>query len=260
MTALAAKLLVAKQESPDSKSFFFDTQGRSIPYEAGQFLRLALPNVTDPRGAWRFFSFASSPTEKHVLIATKISQRAAPFKKGAAQSPFKQALTNVPVGTEILLTAPFGKFTLGDDINKRHIFLAGGIGITPFRSMLKFATDKRLPHRIILLYSNQTPQDIVFKEDLEQFQKENPNITIVYIITRPQLPDNNETIQQFNNNAYWKTGRIDEVMIKEYVKDLPNTLFYIAGPPSMVEDLYTMVKAMGVSEENIKTERFTGYQ
>lgn len=161
-----------------------------------------------------------------------------------------------------MISGPFGKFMLDEDSSKQHVFLSGGIGITPFRSILKFATDEKLHHKIVLLYSNQTRKDIVFKEDLETFAKENTNFTLVHTITKStgQPMNNNEAMKQLNNRVRWKIGRIDEIMIREYVKDISNAVFYIAGPPSMVEALYTLVKGMGISEEHIKTERFTGYQ
>lgn len=253
MADLVLPVIEKRQQTADVMSIRFGIKRTDFSYTAGQFLRVTLDGVADPRGPSRFFSFASSPTEKgFIAVATKISQ-----------SPFKQKLATLREGDAIPMQGPFGRFTLVDDVNKQHIFLGGGIGITPFRSMLRYATDKKLPHRITLLYSNQTPEDIVFKEDLEKIAAENPNITIVNTITRPpdQSTTNNITMQQFNNNALWKweKGRINEDMVKKYAQDLASAIFYVCGPPSMAEALRGLVKDMGVSEDNIKVERFTGY-
>ena len=253
-----AVLLSSKEESPGSKRFVFETQ-EQISYTAGQFLRLTLSSIAnDPRGPSRFFSIASSPTEQNIFIATTISQ-----------SPFKQMLTSLPIGQEVTITAPFGKFTLGDS-GKPYLFLSGGIGITPFRSMLKAATDQKLPHNITLLYSNKTPEDIVFKEDLDVIGKASQNITIVHTMTDSshpgeppsggdsRIPKGFWTSQ--NDNTHWEQGRIDEAMIRKYVNDIVNTLFYICGPPSMVQGLQSLVASMNVPQENITIELFTGYK
>lgn len=245
MAEYTAVLLSAKDEAADIKSFLLTVKGQTVPYEAGQFLRLTLAQVhTDPRGPSRFFSLASSPTEPNMLIATTISD-----------SPFKKALTNLAPGQEVQITAPFGKFTLGEP-SKTHVFLSGGIGITPFRSMLKYAADQKLPHKIILLYSNKTPEDIVFKETLATLATNNSNLTIIHTLTGST---NNETMKQFNN-VYWKTGRIDEAMIRKYISNIASAIFYVCGAPSMVLALAGIVRGIGVSEENLKTELFTGYE
>lgn len=233
----------------------FDTRAVDFVYQAGQFLRLTLAGVAnDPRGPSRFFSLASSPSERDsIMIATRISE-----------NPFKKALAALSVGQSVTVEGPFGRFTLAQP-GKLHVFLSGGIGITPFRSILKFATDQKLPHKITLLYSNQTPENIVFKEDLDQFAKANPHLTIVHTITRGNSLPADQSLREPSTNSSEKAsgkmrrGRIDEAMIKEYVNDIANAVFYIAGPPSMVEALSAVVKGMGVSEEHIKTERFTGY-
>lgn len=252
------QLSFVSKQTPDVKSFRFSLGGQRIDYQAGQFVRLTIPTVaSDPRGPARLLSIASSPQEHFLMVATKISQ-----------TPFKQALAGQVPGTSVNISGPFGRFTLVDDLpagrqvqTKLHVFLSGGIGITPVRSIIKDATERKLPHKIVLLYANQTPDDIVFKEDLDELASTNPNLTIIYTITRPQESRPKDD-QPLAKKSQWqgRIGRIDKTLIKEYVKDLSRTIFYICGPPSMVEALNTLVKGMGVSEENIKTERFTGYQ
>lgn len=241
MADVIVPVLSIDQETPNVVRAQFDVKEAAFSYIAGQFIRLALSDIEDPRGPSRFFSLTSSPSEKDVLmIATNITE-----------SPFKQKITTFTPGEKVLISGPFGKFILSDDHEKLHVFLAGGIGITPIRSIIKNATDQKLPHKIVLLYSNKTPEDIIFRKDLDTFTAENPNINIIHTITQPE-----------ESKISWsgRTGRIDEAMIREYVTDLENAIFYICGSPSMVEALNEIVKEMGISEENLKLERFTGYQ
>lgn len=228
-------------ETPEIVSVLLQCIVQPFPYQAGQFFRLTLRDVAnDPRGPWRFFSNSSSPTEKDIFMTTtRISQ-----------SPFKQRLKSLAHGELVTVSGPFGKFVLGDE-SKPYVFLGGGVGVTPFRSILKDVTDRKLPHKITLLYSSKTPKDIVFKNDLDQIAKDNPNVNIVYTITRPD-----------ESAVSWqgKTGRIDGNMIHECTTDILNTMFYVCGPPSLVMALSDIVKALGIPTENLKTELFTGYQ
>lgn len=239
MADFTLPVLKIKQQTPDVVSVLLDVKGQNIPYQAGQFFRLTLSNITDPRGPWRFFSNCASPTEHDFFM----------FTTTISQSSFKQKIKTLTPGESISVSGPFGKFVLGDN-NRPYVFLSGGIGITPFRSIVKYATDEKLPHKITLLYSNSVSEEIIFKEDLDQTAKDNPNVKIIYTITKPE-----------ESSVSWhgKTGRIDEKMIQECTTDIANTLFYICGPPSMVDALSGVVKGLGVADENIKTERFTGY-
>lgn len=240
MADFSLPVIKIQQRTPDVVSMFLDSKGQQIAYQAGQFFRLTLSTVqNDPRGPWRFFSNCASPTEHDFFM----------FTTTISQSPFKQKLKSLTQGDIVSVSGPFGKFVLGD-ASKPYIFLSGGIGITPFRSMLKYATDEKLPHKITLLYSNPIPEEIVFKEDFDQIAKDNPNIKIVYTISKPQ-----------DSAISWqgRIGRIDEQLIKECTTNIASTLFYICGPPAMVEGLIGVVKALGVPDENLKTERFTGY-
>ncbi len=247
MTSLSLPVFSSHKAAQQIRCLLLSTKGVSFPFTAGQFIKLTIPNVNDPRGDSRFFSITSAPSEQeYLMVATTISE-----------SPFKQAFAALRTGDTVLVSGPYGKFVLTNEEDRIHVFISGGVGITPFHSILKDALDRKLPHHIILFYSNHTPADIVFKDDLEKFAKENPNLTIVHTITQPE--DNNEAMKQFNNRVYWETGRIDEAIIRKYVNDLSNAIFYICGPPSMVEALTAVVKGMGISEENIKLERFTGY-
>lgn len=229
------RTIETKQETPDVKSIKLAFDGNKFDYKPGQFMMMEL-DVDDPEsGNTRPLSIASSPTENVLLFSTKISQ-----------SLFKQKFNSLKVGDKVKVKGPMGIFTLKKDA-KQIMFLGGGIGITPFRDMIKYATDKRLPIKLTLLYSNKTPADICYKDEWDVFEKENFNLKVVNTIT--------------DNTIGWngRTGRINENMIKEFCNDINNTVFYICGPPGMVEGLSNLLKTMDISLQNIKIEKFAGY-
>ncbi len=240
-TPLELKVLETKQETFDVKTVKFDLDEVQFDYKPGQFIILTLDDIkNDSRGNFRDFSLASSPTEKgFIMLSTKISN-----------SPFKQKLNSLKKGDKAKVRGPFGQFVLQNDLTKHAVMLSGGIGITPLRDMIRFATDDSLDVKITLLYSNRIPEEIVYREELDYLQKVNRNLTIIHTITRPE-----ESKQKWEGLV----GRIDENMIRKYVDDLENSIFYICGPPTMVDAMLGILKSMKIPEERIKLERFTGY-
>ena len=230
---LELKVLETKWESLDVKSLKFGLDKNKFDYKPGQYIVLTLDGVkNDPRGNFRDFSIASSPTEKgFLMISTKISD-----------SFFKQKLKSLDKNDKVKVKGPFGQFVLQNDMTKHAVMLSGGIGITPLRDMIKFATDDNLSVKITLFYSNRVPEEIVYREELDYLQKVNENLTIIHTITRPQ-----ESKQKWEG----RVGRIDKKMINEYVSDLGNSIFYICGPPAMVDAMLTLLKSMKIKEENI---------
>ena len=145
---------------------------------------------------------------------------------------------------------PFGSFTLKDD-REKLAFLSGGIGITPLRSMAKYIVDMKLPTDVVLLYGNRSAEEIVFKEDFDTMQKTHANFRAIYTLTSAA-----HTCETWRG----RTGYIDDVMIKEEIPDFNERIFYICGPPSMVESLKTVLREkVGAQEERIRIENFTGY-
>jgi len=228
-----------KNESPNAKTFKFVLNQQDFTHQAGQYLTLDLP-VDDPRGKRRPFTISSSPTEKGFVT---ITTRPGP-------SPFKQALNSLDLGSKVTSKAPFGNFVLPPDTSKPVIMLAGGIGITPFRSMLKFACDTKLSLPIILIYSNRTPDDIPFKTEFDNLCHLNHYFKPSYTITEPE-----------NSAGKWNglTGFIDEKMIRENVPDLENPIFYVCGPPGMVEAMLGHLKKMSIPDDRVRFEKFSGY-
>jgi ferredoxin-NADP reductase len=233
MPSFKVKVKKTFLETQDVRTIIFE----KIPlnFKAGQFVTMFL-DVKDPKGNTRSFSIASSPTENFLMISTKLTG-----------SVFKNKLNELKEGDEVKFIGPAGNFVF-DEKAKNIILLSGGIGITPLRSMMKYATDNKLSVKITLLYSNKIPEDIPFKNDLENMKKQNTNLKIVHTITKPE-----------ESKTKWlgRTGRIDEKMISEFVKK--DSIFYICGPPAMVDALVDILKKMNIAEERIRVEHFEGY-
>ena len=222
------KLSATKNESPDVVSFIFEPQ-ESLTWKAGQFLHYVLHHEpTDNRGSDRWFTIASAPFEHHVMLTTRIAS-----DKG---STFKKSLKELKIGDTIEVSDLDGDFVPGDP-NAEYVFLAGGIGITPFRSILKQAEHDGNQLRVTLLYANRN-SDVVYKGEFDALSKRNPHLKIHYLF-HPQ--------------------RLDETSIKERVPDLQKPLFYISGPEPMVESLGKKLKQLGVPEDHIKQDWFPGY-
>ncbi|HKZ22607.1 MAG TPA: FAD-dependent oxidoreductase [candidate division Zixibacteria bacterium] len=236
---LELTLQEVRNESLYAKTFKFSLNNQDFTHQAGQYLTIDLP-IDDPRGKRRPFTISSSPTEKEFVT---ITTRPGP-------SPFKQALNSLDLGSRIVSKAPFGNFVLPSDTSKLVVMLAGGIGITPFRSMIKFACDTQLPLAITLLYSNRTPGDIPFKTEFDNLRHLNHHFKFIYTVTEPK------TLA-----AKWNglTGFIDEKMIRENVPDLENSIFYVCGPPGMVEAMLEHLKQMDMPDDRIRFEKFSGY-
>lgn len=198
---------------------------KGFEFYAGQYLDIELP-VKDKRGTTRAFTISSSPTENFLMITTR---------KGI--SKFKKYLQRLKPEDTITTSHPAGTFTL--DETEPAAFLAGGIGITPFRSMLKYAADRKLKTPIILIYSN-SDDNFLFKKELETCEKKLPNLRIIYIRTS-------------HNN------RLNKTKLYTIVGSLANSIFYLAGPPKMVDDFEKILLEMGVEDINIRYDRFDGY-
>lgn len=222
------KLINKKKESENVWSYIFEPDS-PIFWTAGQFLVYFLSHKDpDLRGKQRFFTISSAPYEKDIMLTTRLSPE--------NSSSFKKALNEIKPGDTIDVKGPDGDFVLGDP-NKKYVFIAGGIGITPFRSIILDLVHKNQPLNISLLYANRT-DDFAFKDELEPLRVNNPNFKIHYIVSPNQ---------------------IDENAIKEFVPNLKKVIFYISGPEKMVEDLGEMLKKMGIAEDHLKQDYFPGY-
>ncbi len=216
-----------KQETADAFTFIWRPEA-PLAWKAGQYLHYTLPHDNpDSRKTERFFTNAAAPVEQRVQITTKITDKASTFKK---------AMRALPIGGTIEATGPEGDF-VADDPSAPMVFIAGGIGITPFRSIILDLDHRELPMDILLMYASATA-DAVFKDELEAAAARNPGLKIRY---------------------YIGDDRIDEAKIRAAVPDLGKPIFYVSGPEPMVESFEKLLAAMGVPEPHIKRDYFPGY-
>lgn len=219
-----------------------------MAFEAGQFMDFTLigPPETDAEGNMRGFSINSAPDDLELMFTTRLRDTA-----------FKRVLRTMPLGTEIKAEGPFGSFTLHNNKSRPAVFLAGGIGVTPFRSIARRAAHEKLPHRIFLFYGNRRPEDAPFLEEFRGLALENENFTFVPTMSEVK-----------NSRLPWdgETGFINDELILKYMQGKPSQgaellgpIYYIAGPPAMVKGLRTMLNKAGIDSDDIRTEEFTGY-
>lgn len=223
-------LINKKQETADVTSLVFKPD-EELVWQAGQFLHYTLPHPdADERSTERYFTISSAPHEKNVVITTR-------FAGTDKSSSLKKALFNMKIGEAIEADGLEGDFTLSNP-QETHIFIAGGIGITPYHSILTDLDYRRLPVNVTLLYANKDKNNVVFRSELEALALKHPTFKIHY---------------------FYNPERIDEDAIKRIVPDLTKPNFYVSGPEIMVEAFEKMLPAMGIPESHIKKDFFPGY-
>lgn len=234
-----------KHKGTDMMTFKFSRSDEQsyLNYKAGQFTIMDLETKEDPEGPSRYFTIASSPTEKDsLLISTRIRD-----------TPFKQKLASLEIGVKITLKTPSGKFVLHKDYSKTAVMLSGGIGVTPFRSMIKYSTDMNLPLKIVMFDSNRNEDNILFKNDFDACLDANKNLSILYTVS-----DKSNTL----SDGKIEQGRIDKKKITGLIgeDELAESIFYICGPPGMLNAMQELLKEkMNISKKQINVEEFTGY-
>lgn len=210
-------------------------------FTSGQFLEYTLSHShADSRGIRRFFTIASSPAEKLILLTTRFSEKG---------STFKRALSEMRLGEEIIASRVSGEFVLPRDANTKLVFIAGGIGITPFRSIVKYMRDTNQSGDIILLYGAKIEADLVFRNMFDEAEKRF-GMKNIYALSDAAAPSG------------WKgrKGFIDETLIKEEVPDFLERTFYVSGPEPMVRNMEKTLSAMGIARAKIKRDYFPGYE
>jgi ferredoxin-NADP reductase len=216
----------------------FDLLGEEVDFTPGQYFFVTLPDVghQDDKGLRRHITVVTSPNEKGVLgFATRMRD-----------SAFKKSLAELPVGAEVEVEPPKGKFTLPADASRPLVFVAGGIGITVFRSMLRFIREEGFPYKVTLIYSNRDRESTAFLDELRELEKE---VDLRLILTMTEDPD-------------WQgeSRKIDAQFFKDYLdEDLNRYTFLVAGPPGMVKGMQEALADAGVKEQNISAERYSGY-
>jgi ferredoxin-NADP reductase len=240
MNSYKSRLIRCEEVAENTMSFHFE-KPEGFRFKAGQYVELALidPRENDLEGSSRAFSIASAPSEPDLMFATRMQDTA-----------FKRVLKNAPSGTEVILDGPMGSFTLHKNTDKPAVFLAGGIGITPFLSIVLEAAGELSPHRLYLFYSNRRPEDASFLDRLYAAEQANPNFRFVPTMTA-----------MAKSMREWKgeTGYIGQAMLSKHLPSLQGPIYYTAGPPSMVEAMLKMLEAAKVDADDIRSEEFGGY-
>ncbi len=237
---MKARLTAIDHVAAGTAAFTFELEDR-VDFEPGQTFDITIPEprYRDDEGATRTFSIASSPADvPRVQFATRLTG-----------SAFKRTLVEAPTGLEVEADGPFGSFVLHRNADKPAVFFAGGIGITPFRSMIKDATERRLPHRISLFYSNRTAGSTAFLAELEAWQRANATFRLIATLTEP------------SRDEPWahQVGLMDAAFIKPRLIDSDRAIYYLAGPAGFVKAMRLALAELGTDPDNIRTEEFPGY-
>lgn len=211
--ARTMKLSGREQVAEATMAFHFD-KPNGFEFRAGQAMDITLldPPETDSEGNIRTFSIASPPFEDRLMVATRMRDTA-----------FKRVLKSMPLGTAVKIDGPSGSLTLHKNPSKPAVFLAGGIGITPFLSIVRQAAKDKLPHQLYLFYSNRRPEDAPFLDMLRELQTANPNFRFI-----PTMTEMGESHRQWKE----ETGFIDSKMLAKNIPSLSGPIYYIAGPPA----------------------------
>ena len=234
-------VLRRKEEIADgTMAFHFEKPG-GFAFKAGQFgdFTLINPIETDAEGNTRGFSLASAPYEADLIFATRMRDTA-----------FKRVLRTMEIGTEVSLDAPYGSFTLHNNPRIPAVFLTGGIGVTPVRSIVLQAAHDNLAHKVFLFDSNRKPEDAAFLNALMAAEVKNPNYTFIGTMTEME-----KSGMKWNG----ETGYITKAMLEKYVGDLTLPIYYLTGPASMVTAMRKTLNEARIDDDNIRTEEFSGY-
>lgn len=240
VSAYASRLLNRVEVAEGTIAFDFE-KPTGFDFKPGQSADLTLPNPpeTDAEGNVRTFSIASAPFEDQLMFATRMRDTA-----------FKRSLKKMPLGTVVKMDSAMGSFTLHKNSAKPAVFLAGGIGVTPFSSIVRQADHDRAPHKLYLFYSNRRPEDAPFVEVLQNLEKTNPQFRFIATMTE---------MRRSKKTWSGETGRIDQEMLSKYLNELRGPIYYVAGPPALVSGMRKMLVASGVDEDDIRSDEFSGY-
>jgi ferredoxin-NADP reductase len=208
-----------------------------VGFTPGQFLQIIFDEADySNKELNKYLSFSSSPTKEYIEVTKRLSD-----------SKFSQGLKSLKAGDEILLKAPLGSCVFKEEYKKIG-FLIGGIGITPVISIIEYIMDKNLGTDVVLLYSNRAEQDIAFRKELDYGQSINKKIKIIYTLTDSPSQDKGLIF-----------GIIDKNLLMDKITDFKQRIFFIFGPPKMVEAMNSLCLGLGCDKKNIKTENFIGY-
>jgi ferredoxin-NADP reductase len=227
------RVAAIRQLTPTVKSFRFPRPA-ALDYRAGQYMLVTIR--VDGAPATKPFTISSSPTERDYLQ----------FTKKLTGHPFSNALDALTPGAWARLDAPHGRFTFAGEHPKLAL-LAGGIGITPLRSICRYCADAGIDTDIVLLYGSRTAQDLAFREEFEAMQAAQPSFRVVF------------TLEQPPHDWAGAQGFIDAALIRREIPDYAARVFYVCGPPVMIRVMERLLGELVVRDARIRTERFAGY-
>jgi ferredoxin-NADP reductase len=236
---LQAKIKEKREVAKGTLLVIFDLLGREVDFEAGQYFFATLPDIgfQDERGLRRHITVVTSPNDRGVLgLCTRLRDTA-----------FKRTLAELPVGADVEVEEPKGTWVLPKETDRPYVFIAGGIGITVFRCMLRYIAEEGLPHRVTLFYSNRDRESTAFLDELAELEGANPRLRVVITMT---------------DDPEWEgeRRRIDAELLRDHLDgDLGSFVYLIAGPPALVEAMEEVLREAGVPEEQVRPERFSGY-
>jgi ferredoxin-NADP reductase len=233
--------LVKREDVAEGTMAFYFEKPPGFQFKPGQYLDVIQinPPEKDDEGIARSLSIASAPFEEELMFATRMRDTA-----------FKRVLKAMPLGTEVEIEGPYGSFVLHNNPARPAMLLAGGIGITPFRSMVVQAAQTRLPHRMILVFCNRRPEDAAFLEELLKLQSLNENFTLIGLMT-----------EMDKSQRSWdgEKGRLSAELLMRHSKPFANPIYYVVGPPGMVDAVHSMLNEAGINDDDIRSEEFGGY-
>jgi ferredoxin-NADP reductase len=225
---MTLNLAATRPEAEGVTSFLF-TSDRPIKWQAGQFLHYSLPHArADERGMTRYFTIASAPFERHIMLTTRFFSQ--------ETSTFKRALRQLPIGAAVEVGEPDGDFVVADP-DAHHVLLAAGIGITPFRSILLDLEHRGLRLNATLLYANRTP-DFVYKAEIDGLARRHRELAVRYLVS----PDH-----------------ITDATLRSLMAELATPTFYVSGPESFVEAMAGLLSGAAVPDVQVKRDYFPGY-
>lgn len=238
---LRLTLMAQNKLTPEIYEFVFEP-GKHIPFRAGQYMEWTLPHKNpDSRGIRRYFTIASSPTENELRIGVRIDL--------VQSSSYKKSLLAMKKGDDIGPSHIAGDFTLPDDMSKKLVWIAGGIGITPFRSMIRYMADKKDKRDVVLFYCASKPDGFAYKN---VFDETAPEIGLknIYVVTKADTA-----------NPEWsgEKGHITPEMLANYIPDIKERMYYISGPGTMVNAYRDLLKNVGVPMVQIRADYFPGF-
>ena len=237
-----ATTLEAREEIAEGTMAFHLRKPSGFDFKPGQAIDVMLTleaSAPEHQSTRHTFSIVSAPFQDDLVIATRMRD-----------SAYKRALKSIAVGSQVTIDGPSGSLELHKDPARAGILIAGGIGITPFMSMLRQAAKDQRPQRLILLYSNRRPEDTAFLSELQQLEGQNPKFRLVATMT-----------QMHASHLPWagQKGLVTAELVGSVVGDLSAPIFYIAGPPGMVQAMRRALNLAKIDDDDIRSEEFYGY-